>query len=604
ADDIVGRVGKTAQKSESAISGMGSAFGKVAAMAAGYLSVTKVMEGINLASDFTESRNKLEAVFGDQIDDADNFIKEMAATLNLGTRQLEKEMSDVGAMMKGIGFEDANLNLNTENVLKGAKDIASFYNTDLDSAIKKITGGMAGEAEGLKQLGIMVMDQDMDAYAESLGHSWKEMDNTTKAQLRLNKTLGDLKKAGAYKDAEKTKDEYAAVERSLSSLTQTITGDFFMSLKDALLPGMIQTRDLLVDNKDKIVAFGSKVGEFATTLFKAAGAVYDFCVRNKEVLTVVGGILVAVGSAVTAYKTVMAVTQAWTAVQAAFNVVMMLNPVGLVVAAVVGLGVAVYMAYQHFEPFKAAVDATWESVKVFWGVLTSFDFSDFWGSSTKVAKAAFDVWLGGFKSVLTFYNELWKGLTGFDIMSIVGGWVDKAKDAFLKIKKLIPGFGGDDETSTKNIVEEDIVSTKNIENVKVAEATKNIVEEDIVSTKNIENVKVAEATKNIVEEDIVSTKNIENVKETTVDKADKILRTEEDKNSLNKTEENKSEIEQTFKNISENKVTKVENSHTFDISVNANDSELAAMVEKSTKKAASETIEEYERNKMLNLGLT
>ncbi|MGL5077411.1 MAG: hypothetical protein ACRDBG_16510, partial [Waterburya sp.] len=437
---------------------------------------------------------------------------------------------------------------------------ASFYNTDLDSAIRKITGGMAGEAEGLKQLGIMVMDQDMDAYADSLGYSWKEMDNATKAQLRLNKTLGDLKKAGAYKDAEKTKNEYAAVERSLGSLTETITGEFFMSLKDALLPGMIQTRDLLTENKDKIIAFGSKVGEFATTLFDAAGAVYDFCVRNEEALTVVGGVILAVGSAVTAYKTVVAATQAWTAVQALFNATMVLNPVGLVAAAVAGLGIALYMAYRKFEPFRSVVDASWESVKVLWDVIKSFDFGNFWQSSANVALAAFDVFKGGVKSIFVLVNEFWKSLIGFDIMSIVSGWVDKAAAAFVKIRKLLPGFGGDE-------------------------------------------VNIKETTVNKAEE-IVSAKNIENIKETTVNKAENILKTEENKNSLNKTEENKSEIEQTFKNISENKVTKVENSHTFDVNVNTNDSELAAMVERNTRKAASETIEEYERNKMLNLGLT
>ncbi|MGL5126149.1 MAG: hypothetical protein ACRC6U_09260 [Fusobacteriaceae bacterium] len=485
ADDIVGRVGKTAKKSEDAISGMGGAFGKVAAMAATYFSVTKVMEGINLASDFTESRNKLEAVFGGQIEDADNFIKEMASTLNLGTRQLEKEMADVGAMMKGIGFEDVNLNLNTENVLKGAKDIASFYNTDLDSAIKKITGGMAGEAEGLKQLGIMVMDQDMDAYATSLGKSWKEMDNTTKAQLRLNKTLGDLKKAGAYKDAEKTKDEYAAVERSLSSLTETIKGDFFMSVKDALLPSMIDTRDILTNNKDAIIAFGSKIGELVTMFFEAVGVVVTFVSENRALFEVIGEGLLVVGGMITAYKTVMMVTQIWTGIQAAFNAVMLLNPVGLVAAAVVGLGYALYQAYQHFEPFRNIVNSVFDSLKKGWE----------WLKTSKIG------------------------------------------EMFSKL------FGGDkDKTLTLD------------------------------------------------------------TKETSIQKANEIL--EKKSTSDTKSENSTNETQEIFKNIAENNVTKVENSHTFDINVNANDSELAAMVERSTRKAAAETIEDYERNKMLTLGLT
>lgn len=394
-EKIVEAVGKQAAKTEQSIDRMGGAFKGVAAIATAYFSKEAIMGGIDIASDFTENRNKLEAVFTGQVGDADKFIDDMAKSLHLGRRQLEQEMADVGGMMKGMGFEGSDLMDSTGNVLTAAKDIASFYNTDLDSAIRKVTGGLAGETEGLKSLGIGIQDADMTEYADSVGVTWSELNNAAKAQLRLNAVMSKLKNAGAAGDAANTNDEYAAVERSISSLTSTITGDFFMATKQALLPALLESREFLTENGDAIVGMGEKLGDLVSNIIEGVGVIQEFVGENKEMITIIGEVALAIGSAVVAYKSVMALTQLWTGVQTAFNAVMMLNPIGLVTAAVVGLGVGLYFAYQKFEPVRDMVDKLWGKLK---------DFGK-WVTDSKVGQMVAKLFGGGDKELSIKVDE-------------------------------------------------------------------------------------------------------------------------------------------------------------------------------------------------------
>lgn len=66
---------------------------------------------------------------------------------------------------------------------------------------------------------------------------------------------------------------------------------------------------------------------------------------------------------------VSVVTRAWTAVQLAFNAVMAANPIVLVIAVVVALGVALYVAYQKSQTFRDIVNGAFNSVKQVWNTV-------------------------------------------------------------------------------------------------------------------------------------------------------------------------------------------------------------------------------------------
>lgn len=57
------------------------------------------------------------------------------------------------------------------------------------------------------------------------------------------------------------------------------------------------------------------------------------------------------------------ITKAFTAVQTAFNAVMAMNPIALVVLALVGLGVALTVAYKRSDKFRAFMNKMWAGIK-------------------------------------------------------------------------------------------------------------------------------------------------------------------------------------------------------------------------------------------------
>jgi phage-related protein len=56
-------------------------------------------------------------------------------------------------------------------------------------------------------------------------------------------------------------------------------------------------------------------------------------------------------------------TQAWTKAQAFLNATLLANPIGLVIAVLVGLGVALVVAYKKSETFRNIVNGAWQSLK-------------------------------------------------------------------------------------------------------------------------------------------------------------------------------------------------------------------------------------------------
>ncbi|MBY0077900.1 transglycosylase SLT domain-containing protein [Priestia aryabhattai] len=60
------------------------------------------------------------------------------------------------------------------------------------------------------------------------------------------------------------------------------------------------------------------------------------------------------------------ITQVWSKAMVFLNATLLANPIGLVIAAVVGLGVAFYEAYKHSKVFRDFVDGLWKKAKSDW----------------------------------------------------------------------------------------------------------------------------------------------------------------------------------------------------------------------------------------------
>lgn len=101
----------------------------------------------------------------------------------------------------------------------------------------------------------------------------------------------------------------------------------------------------------------------AATAASAAAQVAETGAQNVGLLTRIRSTAAMVAQRI-AMVAVRAATIAWTAVQAVLNVVLTLNPIGLIVIAIAALVAGIIYAYKHSETFRAIVDAAFKGIKV------------------------------------------------------------------------------------------------------------------------------------------------------------------------------------------------------------------------------------------------
>lgn len=108
------------------------------------------------------------------------------------------------------------------------------------------------------------------------------------------------------------------------------------------------------------------LSQLAPVLSSVAG----WLAENRKWVTLVGVAILggvaayyALGVATTIITAITNVTKIWTIAQAAFNAVMAMNPIMLVVIAVAALVAGLVYAYKNFEGFRKVVDTVWQAIK-------------------------------------------------------------------------------------------------------------------------------------------------------------------------------------------------------------------------------------------------
>ena len=105
------------------------------------------------------------------------------------------------------------------------------------------------------------------------------------------------------------------------------------------------------------------------SISEAVKSTSEWLKEHSEVLKAVAYVVGISVAAFVTYKTVLFAMEApmlaVAAAQWAINVAMSVNPVGLIIAGVVALGLALYECWKHFEVFRRVVLTTWETIKQF-----------------------------------------------------------------------------------------------------------------------------------------------------------------------------------------------------------------------------------------------
>lgn len=170
---------------------------------------------LELGSDLQEVQNVVDVTFPSMTAQVDKFAKSAAGSFGLSETMAKKFTGTFGAMAKSFGFSERAA-YDMGSTLTGlAGDIASFYNIGQDEAYTKLKSVFTGETESLKELGIVMTQSALDAYAlaNGFGKTTQAMSEAEKVALRYQFVQNQLSAASG--DFARTSGSWANQVRIL-----------------------------------------------------------------------------------------------------------------------------------------------------------------------------------------------------------------------------------------------------------------------------------------------------------------------------------------------------------------------------------------------------
>lgn len=213
---------------------------KAGAALAGAFAVKKIVDFaaqcIELGSDLQEVQNVVDVTFPKMSKQVDEFAKNAAASFGLSETMAKRFTGTFGAMAKAFGFsEQAAYEMST--TLTGlAGDVASFYNISQDEAYTKLKSVFTGETESLKDLGVVMTQSALDAYALANGYdkTTKSMSEMEKVALRYQFVQDQLSASSG--DFIRTSDSWANQVRILKLQLDSLKATIGQGLINVLTP--------------------------------------------------------------------------------------------------------------------------------------------------------------------------------------------------------------------------------------------------------------------------------------------------------------------------------------------------------------------------------
>ena len=269
-----------------------SALAKLGKLALAAFAVDKIIDfskqAIQLGSDIAEVQNVVDVAFGDMSSAVDEFAQNAITNFGMSELAAKRTASTYMAMASNMGLtQDAAAEMAlTLTGLTG--DVASFYNISQELADIKLKSVFTGETETLKDLGIVMTQANLEAFALSHGisKSISEMSQAELVTLRYNFVLDQLSLASG--DFIRTQDSWANQTRILSMQWEQFMSIIGQALIQVLLP-VVQVLNRIVSALiDMANAFNAAI----TAIFGGANTEITQTQEN------VGGVSSGIGDAV------------------------------------------------------------------------------------------------------------------------------------------------------------------------------------------------------------------------------------------------------------------------------------------------------------------
>ena len=142
---------------------------------------------VNFSSDMQEAVNKVEVAFGNAADSVKSWSSTTLNSIGLAQGTALDMAALFGDMATSMGYsQDAAAQMSMA-LVNLAADLASFKNIGIDQASTALKSIFTGETESLKELGVVMTQANLEAYALAEGYTtaYTAMDPVSYTHLTL-----------------------------------------------------------------------------------------------------------------------------------------------------------------------------------------------------------------------------------------------------------------------------------------------------------------------------------------------------------------------------------------------------------------------------------
>lgn len=389
------RADKSTNKLNDSLSKMAKA--GMVAVAAGATAAGAAIAGMAVASvksfaKLEQSVGGSEIVFNGFSKTVQDMAKNSATVMGTSMNQYLETANKMGSLFQGAGFTVRDSLEMSNKTMQRATDVATAMGISTESALESIAGAAKGNFTMMDNLGVAMNDTTLEAYRleKGLSKAVSKMTTTEKVGLAMEMFLDRTAKlagnyarendtlSGSFTTLRATWDNFlSGVDGSGEELGRSLAG--VVKVLGRELPGVLQRLrsgafafygelrrtspefKQFSDVVESAVKVAVKVGE---AIYKVGKFLYDMrvpliaitaawaayrvvIIASNAVMAIQSALMYTAGTRMLAYNgSIIAVRGAVTAAtvaQAAWNAVLLLNPIGLVAAAVVGLTAALYL---------------------------------------------------------------------------------------------------------------------------------------------------------------------------------------------------------------------------------------------------------------------
>tara|TARA_R110002167_G_scaffold147336_3_gene339478 strand:+ start:2975 stop:5197 length:2223 start_codon:yes stop_codon:yes gene_type:complete len=392
AKGALGGIGVAAEKLVDKLKNVGEKMSKIGKSMTTYLTLPLAAiagASIKMASDFTESLNKVDVAFKNSSKEVRKFAETTLETFGIAEGTALDMSALFGDMATSMGVPtDKAATLATEMVgLAG--DMSSFKNIGIKEVTTALNGVFTGETESLKRMGIVMTIANLKTFAltQGMNDNIEAMTQAQKVQLRY-----------AY----------------ILSVTKNAQGDFARTSDGSANQMRIFTESV----KELSVAFGEILLPYFTKAITYVNGVVkaftNLSPTTKKIIVVVAALVAVMGPLLIGLGFLS--TTIIPALITGFTV--LLGPIGLITAAVVALGILVY---KNFDAIIVKIAEFYNS------------FVDVYNQSTLLRGVIAGIGLA-FKNVFIVAKMSFK-----NIWAYIKGIGSNINSLFLSIGKVISG---------------------------------------------------------------------------------------------------------------------------------------------------------------------